>query len=85
VIQALMCRFAVDLRAIETAHGITFNDYFSVELEALEPMASDGLIDIETGQITVTTRGRLLVRAVAMVFDRFLRERQESRRYSRVI
>jgi len=33
----------------------------------------------------VTPRGRLLVRNVAMVFDRFLREQQKRASYSRVI
>jgi oxygen-independent coproporphyrinogen-3 oxidase len=33
----------------------------------------------------VTPRGRLLVRAVCMVFDRYLRETRERSRYSRVM
>ena len=35
--------------------------------------------------INVTSRGRLLVRAVAMAFDRYLREQREGARYSRVV
>jgi oxygen-independent coproporphyrinogen-3 oxidase len=85
VIQALMCQFAVDLTAIDAMHGIAFNDYFRDELEALGPLMADGLIGIETDRITVTSSGRLLVRAVAMIFDRLLREHRESRRYSSVI
>jgi len=35
--------------------------------------------------IAVSVRGRLLMRTVAMVFDRFLRGQREKARYSRVI
>jgi oxygen-independent coproporphyrinogen III oxidase len=85
VIQALMCHFTLDFAAIESAHDISFGDYFGAELEALEPMAADGLVEIAPGRITVTSRGRLLVRTVAMVFDRYLRAERAPARYSRVI
>jgi oxygen-independent coproporphyrinogen-3 oxidase len=85
VIQSLMCQFTVDIHAIESAHNIEFYDYFAVELEALAALAADRLVEIAPGQIDVTARGRLLVRAVAMVFDRFLRTAREPVRYSRVI
>jgi oxygen-independent coproporphyrinogen-3 oxidase len=85
VIQALMCQFTVGVAAIEAAHDITFGDYFAVELGALKPLADDGLVEIGRDRITVTPRGRLLVRTVAMVFDRFLREQRQRASYSRVI
>jgi coproporphyrinogen III oxidase-like Fe-S oxidoreductase len=34
-IQRLMCRFALDVGAIEAAHGIRFDQYFAPEVEAL--------------------------------------------------
>jgi oxygen-independent coproporphyrinogen III oxidase len=85
VIQALMCHCVVVFAAIESRHGIVFGDYFAPELEALEPLAADGLVTIAPDAVTVTPRGRLLVRTVAMVFDRYLREQRERGRYSRVI
>jgi oxygen-independent coproporphyrinogen-3 oxidase len=85
VIQALMCQFTVDFGAIESAHDISFGDYFGHELQALEALATDGLVEIAPERITVTPRGRLLVRTVAMVFDRYLRAPQALARYSRVI
>ncbi len=85
VIQALMCRFTVSFERVEDAHAIAFHEYFATELEALKPLVDDGLIEIASDAITVTARGRLLVRAVAMVFDRYLREQRERARYSRVI
>lgn len=85
VIHALMCHGAVSFAAIEAHHAIAFADHFAVELTALEPLAADGLVTIAPDAIAVTARGRLLVRTVAMVFDRYLREQRERARYSRVI
>jgi len=84
-IQRLMCDFALDLDAVEAATGIDFHDYFAPELEALEPLAADGLVEVSEDSIVVTPRGRMLVRNVAMLFDKRLREAKEMRRYSRVI
>lgn len=85
VIQALMCQFSVSFKQVEDANAIAFHEYFATELGALKPLAEDGLIEIASDAITVTPRGRLLVRSVAMVFDRYLREQREHARYSRVI
>ena len=85
VIHALMCQFTVSIAAVEATHGITFSRYFAIELDGLKPMIDDGLVEIAPDAITVTSRGRLLVRNVAMVFDRFLREQQKRAGYSRVI
>ena len=73
------------LGAVEAAHGIVFADYFAPELAALAPLAADGLVDVTPRSIHVTARGRLLVRTVAMQFDRHLREAREKTRYSKVI
>ena len=85
VIQKLMCDFDLDFAQIEREHAIDFRDRFSLELETLVPLAADGLVDINADGIVVTGRGRLLVRTIAMAFDRHLRERQSASQYSRVI
>ena len=85
VIHALMCQFTVAFDRVEKEHAIAFHDYFATELRALEPLADDGLVEIASDAITVTPRGRLLVRTVAMVFDRYLREQREVARYSRIV
>jgi oxygen-independent coproporphyrinogen-3 oxidase len=85
VIQRLMCNFDLDFAAIEAKYGIRFTEYFAPDLAALAPLAADGLAEVTASGIKVTPRGRLLVRTVAMQFDRYLREAQERARYSRVI
>ncbi len=84
VILQLMCHLHLDVRAIEERHGIFFADHFAAELEALEPLADDGLVELAPESIDVTPTGRLLVRNVAMVFDEYLSpERQAT--FSRTV
>ena len=85
VIQALMCDFRVSIEAIELAHLVDFQAAFAAELHELQRFADDGLLEIQPDWIVVTPRGRLLVRAIAMVFDRYLREARARASYSRVI
>jgi len=85
VIQALACHFAVSKEAISIAHLIDFDRYFAAELKELEAMERESLVTIDDEWITVTPRGRLLVRAVCMVFDRYLRAERTRAQYSKVI
>ena len=66
-------------------YGIAFADYFAPDLASLAPLAADGLLVLTERDLEVTMRGRLLVRTVAMHFDRYLREAQQKAQYSRVI
>jgi oxygen-independent coproporphyrinogen-3 oxidase len=84
-IQKLMCNFELDFAALSEAHGVPFAGMFAPELTALAPMVEDGLVELSDDRLRVTPRGRLLVRTVAMIFDRYLRESQQKQRYSRVI
>ncbi|HEX7012743.1 MAG TPA: oxygen-independent coproporphyrinogen III oxidase [Steroidobacteraceae bacterium] len=88
VIQQLMCQAGVDIAAIERRHEIEFPVYFADSLERLRPLVADGLVSVDDRRITATSRGRLLLRIIAMCFDRYLHEPQPaaaSARYSRVI
>lgn len=85
IIQALMCHFELSIESIEIAHLIRFDDYFADELVDLRDMEAAGLLEISDGWITVQPAGRMLVRVIAMVFDRYLRADRERKRYSRVI
>nr|WP_116319993.1 oxygen-independent coproporphyrinogen III oxidase [Cupriavidus sp. P-10] len=74
LIGALMCNGVLEIPALERHHGIDFGADFAPELAELATLAVDGLVQIEPARITVTPLGRLLVRRVAMVFDRYLRD-----------
>jgi oxygen-independent coproporphyrinogen-3 oxidase len=85
VIQALACHFAVSKEAISIAHLIDFDRYFEAELRDLSEMEKESLVALDDEWITVTPRGRLLVRAVCAVFDRYLRADRDRARYSKII
>ena len=48
-------------------------------------MEQAGLLKIDREWITVLPPGRMLVRVITMVFDRYLRADRERKRYSKVI
>jgi oxygen-independent coproporphyrinogen-3 oxidase len=85
VIQSLMCHFALSKEAVEIAYLIDFDRYFAAELEDLREFEALGLVVNEDGWLTVSPRGRFVIRNIGMVFDRYLRHDREVRRYSRVI
>ena len=85
IIQSLMCHFELSFESIERAYGVEFASYFATELDALQEMAQAGLLRIEAARIVVLPPGRMLVRAISMVFDKRLRADRESKRYSKVI
>lgn len=85
LIHTLMCHFHVDIAAFEAEHTIDFAQYFAEDLTLLAPLIEDGLVLCDGKHITITPRGRLLVRTVCACFDTYLRQRQQQRHYSRVI
>jgi oxygen-independent coproporphyrinogen-3 oxidase len=74
VIQQLMCHAQVDIRATEQKFGIDFGAYFIDALERLATLEQDGLVEVTPTHITVTRRGRFVMRVVAMQFDRYLND-----------
>jgi oxygen-independent coproporphyrinogen III oxidase len=84
VIMRIMCGGALVFGEIEAAHGIDFSAAFADELARLAPMADDGLIDMLSDALRVLPAGRMLVRNIASVFDRYLGQ-ATLQRFSRTI
>ncbi len=72
IIQMLMCNFELSIRSLEQAHPITFANYFAKEIEKLRELEADGLLTLDSDWLTVTPKGRLLIRNICMIFDRYL-------------
>lgn len=85
VIQNLMCHDGLNFDDFESAHGVCFKSYFQNELSNLAPLVEDGLVCIDDGEIEITGSGRLLMRSVAMIFDRHLQEDTNDNRFSKAI
>src|SRR3569623_1938552 len=84
IITQLICHFELAMHAIARRYAVDFPRCFAPELGELGPMAADGLIAVDERYIRVLPAGRLLIRNVCMVFDRYLRE-QRAQRFSKVI
>ena len=85
VIMALMCQGELQFESIELAHLIDFRSYFATELETLQTLQEQGLATVHSTDITVTEQGWFFIRAVAMVFDRYLQADRNRARFSRII
>ena len=85
IIQQLICFFRLDVANIEQHWTIDFKDYFTSELKRLEPMQADGLLVVTNDEIQVLDSGRLLVRNICMVFDRFIGLRACNGLFSRLV
>jgi oxygen-independent coproporphyrinogen-3 oxidase len=79
LITNLLCNFWADL-------GPDWRTHFAPEIETLErDHIPDGLVELDGNEVTLTDRGRLFVRNVAMVFDAYLAKGREIRRFSRTV
>ena len=85
VIMAVMCQGHVALESIELAFLLDFKQYFAQELIALQKLAEQGLVVVDDCGIHVTDMGWFFVRAVAMVFDRYLQTDRTRAKFSKII
>ena len=85
VIQSLMCHFELTYDTIEATYPVDFKSYFADELLRLEEMAAEGLVHIGERYLSVLPSGRLLIRAISMVFDKHLHSDRNKGRYSKII
>lgn len=87
VIQSLMCHGRLDWDAIGRRHAIDCADYFRDALARMAPLQADGLVELDARGLRATARGRLLLRIIAMCFDRYLptAATQQTPRFSRTV
>jgi oxygen-independent coproporphyrinogen-3 oxidase len=83
VITQLICHFDLSFSDIEKQFGIDFSVYFREELQNLGTLRKDGLLTLTEQCIHVLPAGRLLIRAICMVFDRYLAQKRQQ--FSKVI
>ncbi len=71
LISTLMCTGEVDFAALGVEQGIDAETYFAPEIEALGSHADLATFDRDRLRIRTTEMGKLLVRNVCMLFDRY--------------
>lgn len=84
VIMTVMCGMPLDFADFQSRHGQAFDACFADELARLQPYVDAGLLAIDAQGLRVLPRGRLFVRAFAMVFDQYVR-RPRVATYSKLI
>jgi oxygen-independent coproporphyrinogen-3 oxidase len=86
VIMDLMCRGRVDFAEVQAEFGVHAPAFFADELKRLAPLVAHDLVRLYDDAVEVTAAGWYVVRAVAMVFDRWLDPNGAAReRFSRVV
>lgn len=85
VIMAIMCHGELQYESIELSYMIRFNEYFAPELEVLKEKEQAGMLTMEQDGFKVTEMGWFFVRAIAMVFDRYLQIDTNRARFSKII
>ncbi|MEO8503075.1 MAG: oxygen-independent coproporphyrinogen III oxidase [Acidobacteriota bacterium] len=80
VIRELMCKFAVDKVEVGRRFAVDFDTYFAAELARISDVV-DGAVRLVTNApraLRVTDAGRMFVRNLCMVFDRYFEAQRES-------
>lgn len=72
IIMTLMCSMPLNFAVINAQHNIDFLTYFAPELLRLQQYEEAGLMETTEDGIAITPKGRLFVRAIGMVFDKFM-------------
>ena len=85
VIMEIMCQGRLDYQSIELAYLINFKEYFSSEMNLLRNFQEKDFIDLDDSGIQVTDTGWFFVRAIAMIFDRYLQLDQNRTRFSKIL
>jgi len=85
VIQDLMCYDSLSFDDFGNEHGIDFREYFAAEIKKLDVLEEDDLIVLSDAGIEITPRGRLLLRNIAMTFDRYIDLEENEHRFSKAI
>lgn len=85
VIMAIMCHGELRYESIELSYMIDFKEYFSHELTLLKEKESTGMLVMEEDGFKVTETGWFFIRAIAMVFDRYLQVDTNRARFSKII
>ncbi len=87
-ISDLMCNFRLDMKEMKALFGIDGSEYFQEERSALRGFIEDKLVEFQEDRIVITPSGKIFVRNIAMLFDKYLSEKNPGKskaQFSRTI
>jgi oxygen-independent coproporphyrinogen-3 oxidase len=85
VISRLLCHCVLQKREIEAEFNLDFDDYFADELSRMKALQEDGLVTLGPETISVTSLGRIFIRNVGMVFDKYLQKPKDKPVFSKTL
>lgn len=85
VIMQLMCNFALDFSELKKQFQIDFHSYFQTLIHELKMLETKDLLKLENNSLIVLPRGQLLIRNIALLFDAYLKNKEDYQLFSRTI
>ncbi|MDF0605327.1 oxygen-independent coproporphyrinogen III oxidase [Neisseriaceae bacterium TC5R-5] len=79
IMQELLCRSHLSLSSLEETHDVVFADYFAAELGEIEQFQRMGLLSLDDEYLSITPKGRFLIRHILAIFDRYQHEQTKTR------
>jgi len=87
VITEIMCNNTVLKSEVRSRFGVDFDEYFATCFPKLDEFVKDGLVTFLDDRMQVSEEGRLVIRNIAMVFDRYLEDGSpdSNKKFSRTV
>ncbi len=85
VISKLLCHCVLHKKEIESEFNLRFDEYFSDELGRMKMLEDDGLVVCAPETIMITSLGRIFIRNVGMVFDKYLQKPKDKPVFSKTL
>lgn len=73
VINEIICTSSLSFADIEKKYNIEFNRYFKEEMDLLKDFIKDGMLTFTDHAFKVTPLGRIFIRHICKVFDKYLK------------
>jgi oxygen-independent coproporphyrinogen-3 oxidase len=81
----ILCHSVLDKKEFAAEYGIDFDKYFADELARLDALSADGLVELKPESIQVTLLGRIFIRNIGMVFDKYLQKPKDKPVFSKTL
>jgi oxygen-independent coproporphyrinogen-3 oxidase len=83
IIMELMSNFKLDINLVEKKFDIDFKKHFADEIERLQLFIDEDILTINNNKIQANQTGSMLIRNIAMIFDRYMIN--QDKRFSKTI
>lgn len=75
IIMKILCHGMISKKEIEEEYKISFDEYFSFEINKLKDFESEKLVELSDSEIKITGLGQYFLRNIASTFDYYLQRK----------